>query len=331
MEERLLGGGTMNAHTCLKVLALLCALLAPATHAQQYPSRPLRVLVPLAPGGGMDAVTRVLALGLTDSLGQTVVVDNRPGAGSHVALEILADAAPDGHTLMMLSATTVIYPLLYKSRFDIVRDFTPVSQVTAQGYVLVVHPALPAKSVLEFVKHARANPGKLNYSSSGIGSPIHMTTELFQIATGTQLIHIPYKGMGAAYADLVGGRIDFSFATIISSQSHIRSGRLRALAVSPGKRAPALPETPTLAEAGVPGVVVVNWYGLIAPKGTPKAVVERVSAETVKAAQSPDMQKRLVADGSEGMGTRPAEFAAHIRAESEQWRRVIKQAGIRGL
>jgi tripartite-type tricarboxylate transporter receptor subunit TctC len=278
----------------------------------------------------MDTVTRALAQSLTDSLGQTVVVDNRPGAGSQVALEILSDAAPDGHTLMMLSATTVIYPLLYKSRFDIVRDFAPVSQVTAQGYALVVHPSLPAKSVLELVKYARANPGKLNYSSSGIGSPIHMTTELFQIATGTKMIHVPYKGMGAAYADLVGGRIDLSFATIISSQPHIRSGRLRVLAVTPAKRAPALPDTPTLAEAGVPGVVVVNWYGLIAPKGTPKAVIDRVAAETMKAVQRPELTKRLIADGSEGVGTRPAEFTAHIRTESDQWRRVIEHAGIRG-
>jgi len=231
---------------------------------------------------------------------------------------------------MMLSATTVIYPLLYKSRFDVVRDFAPVSQVTAQGYALVVHPSLPAKTALEFVKYARANPGKLNYSSSGIGSPIHMTTELFQGATGTQMTHIPYKGMGAAYADLVGGRINFSFATIISSQPHIRSGRLRALAVSPAKRAPALPDTPTLAEAGVPGVVVVNWYGLIAPKGTPKAITDRVANETIKAVRAPEMVKRLVADGSEGVGTAPAHFTAHIRAEREQWHRVIKKAGIKG-
>ena len=328
----------MNTRTCLKALALLFASLALAAHAQTtstgsgqaYPSRPLRVLVPLAAGGGMDAVTRSLALSLTDAFGQSVVVDNRPGAGSHVALEILSDAAPDGHTLMMLSATTVIYPMLYKSRFDIVRDFAPVSQVTAQGYALVVHPSLPAKSVLELVTHARANPGKLNYSSSGIGSPIHMTTELFQIASGTQMVHVPYKGLGAAYADLVGGRIDLSFATIISSQVHTRSGRLRALAVTPAKRAPALPDTPTLAEAGVPGVVVVNWYGLVAPKGTPKNITDRVAAETIKAARAPEMMKRLIADGSEAVGSTPAEFAQHIRAEHAQWSRVIKQAGIRG-
>jgi tripartite-type tricarboxylate transporter receptor subunit TctC len=321
----------MKTRFCMRALALLAALFALAAHAQtaSYPSRPVRILVPLAAGGGMDAVTRSLALSLTDAFAQTVVVDNRPGAGSNVSLEILSGAAPDGHTLMMLSATTVIYPLLFESRFNIVRDFTPVSQITAQGYVLVVHPSVPANTVPELVKYARANPGKLNYASSGIGSPIHMSTELFNVATGTKMTHIPYKGMGAAYADLVGGRINLSFATIISSQPHIKGGRLRALAVTPAKRAPAMPEVPTLTETGVK-VVVVNFYGLIAPKGTPKAVVERVAAESVKAARSPDMSKRLIADGSEAVGSSPAEFAAVIRAEHDQWSRVIKQAGIKG-
>ena len=316
-------------NTCIKVLALIFAVLTAAAHAQNFPTRPLRVIVPLAAGGGMDSVTRTVANSFTEALGQSVVVDNRPGAGSLVALEIMADAAPDGHTLMMISATTVIYPLLYKSRLDAGRDFAPVSQVTAQGYVLVVHPSLPAKSAIEFVKHAKANPDKLTYASSGIGSPIHMTTELLGIATGTKLVHVPYKGMGAAYADLVGGRISFSFATIISAQGHIKNNRLRALAVSTGKRAPAMPDTPTMAEAGVPGVVVVNWYGLIAPKATPKAVIDRVAAETARAVRAPVMMKHLVADGSEGVGSTPAEFGKHIRAESEQWRRVIKQGGIK--
>ena len=314
---------------CTKALALIAVLVAVEAHAQSYPSRPVRILVPLAAGGGMDTVTRSLALSLSDAFSQTVVVDNRPGAGSQVALEILSGATPDGHTLMMLSATTVIYPLLFGSRFDILRDFTPVSQVTAQGYVLVVHPSLPARTVPELVKYVRANPGKLNYASSGIGSPIHMSTELFQVATGTKMMHIPYKGMGAAYADLVGGRINLSFATIISSQPHIKAGRLRALAVTPAKRAPALPDIPTLTEAGLKDVVV-NFYGLIAPKGTPKAVINRASAEAVKAARSPDMMKRLVADGSEAVGGTPAEFAAVLRAEHDQWTRVIKQAGIKG-
>jgi len=319
----------MNANTCMRALALVFGLLAAASHAQTYPSRPLRVLVPLSPGGGMDTVTRSLAHSLTDALGQNVVVDNRPGAGSLVSLDILADAVPDGHTLMMISATTVIYPLLYKGRYDIARDFAPVSQVTAQGYVLVVHPSLPVKSALELITYAKANPGKLNFSSSGIGSPIHMTTELFKVATGTDMTHVPYKGMGAAYADLVGGRIQLSFATIISSQTHVKNGRLRALAVTPAKRAPALPDTPTLAEAGVPGVVVVNWYGLIAPKGTPKAAIDRIAAETAKAMHEPATMKRLVADGSEGVGSTPAAFGTHVRAESKQWREVIKKAGIK--
>jgi tripartite-type tricarboxylate transporter receptor subunit TctC len=314
----------------MAVLALVTALPALTSLAQQYPSRPVRILVPLAPGGGMDTVTRGLAPQLTEGLGQTVVVDNRPGAGSQVALEIMAGAAPDGYTLMMLSATTVVYPLLYKSRFDVVRDFAPISQVTAQGYVLVVHPSLPATTVLELVKHARANPDKLNYASSGIGSPIHMSTELFQLATGTKMIHIPYKGLGAAYVDLVGGRINLSFATIISSQVHIKAGRLRALAVTPPKRVPALPDVPTFAEAGVKGVVVVNWYGLVAPKATPRPIIDRLSAEIVKAARSPEMAKRLVAEGSEAVGTTPAEFATFIRAEHAQWSKVIKQGGIKG-
>lgn len=319
----------MNTTVFTRVLALLFVVLTTVAHAQNFPNRPMRVLVPLAAGGGMDSVTRNIAQSFSETLGQSVVVDNRPGAGSLIALETLAEATPDGHTLMMISATTVIYPLLYKSRLDPVRDFAPVSQISAQGYVLVVHPSLPAKNALEFVAHARANPDKLTYASSGIGSPIHMTTELLGIATGARMTHVPYKGMGAAYTDLIGGRISFSFATIISSQGHVKNGRLRALAVSQAKRAPAMPEIPTLAEAGVPGVVVVNWYGLIAPRATPKNVIDKVATEAARAVKAPTMMKHLVTDGSEGVGSTPAEFTAHIRAESEQWRRVIKQGGIK--
>jgi tripartite-type tricarboxylate transporter receptor subunit TctC len=298
--------------------------------AQTFPNRPVRILVPLSPGGGMDAVARGLAQKLGDSLGQTVVVDNRPGAGSAVALEILASAAPDGHTLMMSSTTPIIHPLLYKSRFDLARDFAAVSQVTAQGYVLTIHPSIPAKSVLELVQYLKANPSKLNFSSSGIGSPIHMAGELFQIATGTKMIHIPYKGMGAAYTDMVGGRIQVGFPTVISSIPHVQAGRLRPLAVTTPKRVVAMPDMPTFAEAGVKGVVVVNWYGLIAPLRTPKTVIDRIAKETHAAMHSPDVIKRLAGEGSEPVGSSPAEFAAHIRAEQEQWGRVIKQAGIRG-
>ena len=301
-----------------------------AAHAQSYPTKPVRILVPLAAGGGMDTVARGLAQKLSDAFGQTVVVDNRPGAGSQVALDIMAAAAPDGHTLMMASTTPIIHPLLYKSRYNLMRDFVPISQVTAQGYVLTIHPSIPAKTALEFAQHLKGNPSKYTYSSSGIGSPIHMTGELFQIATGTKMIHVPYKGMGAAYGDLIGGRVPVSFPTIISSTPHINAGRIRALAVTPPKRVPAMPNTPTMAEAGIPGVVVVNWYGLIAPAKTPKPVVDKISAEVAKAMQSPEMAQRLTAEGSEAVGTTPKEFEAHIKAEHELWSRVIKQAGIKG-
>jgi len=313
------------------VLFFLVAFSVSVVHAQTYPSRPIRILVPLAPGGGMDGIARGVAQSLTDSVGQTVVVDNRPGAGSQLSLQILANGAPDGHTLMMMSANTVIHPLLYpaQSRFDIVRDFTPVSQLTAQGFALVVHPSLPVKTTLEFVNYAKANPGKLNYASSGIGSPNHMTTELFQAATGTRVNHIPYTGMGAAYTDLIGGRINLSFAAVNAAQQHVNAGRLRMLAVTPGKRMPAAPDIPTLKEGGVP-VEVVNWYGLIAPKGVPRAVNEKIAAEVTKSVRSPEMTKRLVGDGSEGVGSTPAEFATHIRAEYALWSKVIKQAGIKG-
>ena len=304
--------------------ALHCA------HAQQYPTRSVRVIVPLAPGGGMDTVTRALSMRLGEVFGQTFVVDNRPGAGSQIALELTQAAAPDGHTLMMISATTVVHPQLYKSRFDIQSDFAPVAQVTAQGYVLTVHPSLPAKTALEFAQYLKANPDKVNFSSSGIGSLIHMSGELFKIATGTRMTHVPYKGMGAAYADLVGGQVQASFPTIISSLPYINSGRLRALAVTPAKRVPALPQVPTHAEAGVKGVVVVNWYGLIAPLKTPPAIINRLAAETNKAMASPEMAKSLLAEGSEAASGSAAEFAAHLKSEKEQWTRVVKVAGIKG-
>jgi tripartite-type tricarboxylate transporter receptor subunit TctC len=311
---------------------LVCGTLGslPVHAASPYPNRPVRTLVPLAAGGGMDTVTRALSVKLGEAFGQTFVVDNRPGAGSQIALDILSAAAPDGHTLMMISATTVVHPLLYASRFDIEKDFAPLTQVTAQGYVMVVHPSIPAKSVADFVQHLKTNPDKINFSSSGIGSLIHMSGELFKIATGTRMTHVPYKGMGAAYTDLVGGQVQASFPTVISSLAHINAGRLRPLAVTPGKRVPALPNVPTFAEAGVKGMVVVNWYGLIAPLKTPPAVVSRLAEETAKAMQSPDMVKSLLAEGSQAVSGTPAEFAAHLKAGKAQWSRVVKAAGIRG-
>ena len=303
---------------------------AGAAFAQQFPTRPVRVVVPLAAGGGMDAVSRALSVKLGEAFNHTFVVDNRPGAGSQIALDIMASAAPDGHTLMMVSATTVVHPLLYTSRYDIVRDFSPVSQVTSQGYVLVLHPSISSRTVGDFVQYLRANPYKVNYSSSGIGSLVHMSAELFNVATSTRMTHIPYKGMGAAYSDLLGGHVQCAFPTIISSIAHINSGKLRALAVTTGRRVVALPGVPTFSETGVKGMVVVNWYGLIAPAKTPLALVSRVASEAAKAMRAPEMIKTMSADGAEPVGSAPAEFAAHIKTEHELWARVVKAAGIKG-
>ena len=309
-------------------LVVLPAQGASTSSEPNYPTRPVRILVPLTSGGNMDMTTRGLAQKLGDAFGQTVVVDNRPGAGSQIALEILAAAAPDGHTLMMSSLTPVTHPLLYKSRFDLLRDFALVSQIVSQGYVLAVHPSVPARSVPELVQHLRANAGKLNFMSTGIGSPIHLTGELFQVATGTRMLHVPYRG--AAYQDLASGLIQVGFPTVTSVQSYIQTGRVRALAVTTPKRMAVMPDLPTFAEVGVKGMVVMNWYGLIAPGRTPQAVVERIAKQTAIAMHSPEILKRLAAESSEPVGSSPSEFAAHVRAEHEQWSRVIKQAGIRG-
>ena len=313
---------------------LLCGALAVASmqaqsaSTQAFPNRPVRILVPLTTGGNMDGITRGLAQRLTEAYGQTVLVDNRPSAGAAVSLDILSKAAPDGHTLMTASLTPVIHPMLYQSRFDLLRDFAPVSQISSQGYVMVVNNNVPAKSPSELVQHLKANPGKLSFMSTGIGSPIHLTGELFMSATGTRMLHVPYKGV--AYGDIVNGLVQVAFPTVVSISPYLQGNRVRALAVTTPKRVPVLPDLPTFAEGGVPGVVVMNWYGIVAPKRTPPELLERLSKDIHTAMHSPEMGKRLATDSSEAVGSSPAECAAHIRAEPEKWGRVIKQAGIRG-
>jgi tripartite-type tricarboxylate transporter receptor subunit TctC len=322
----------MNVTQAIHALGVATAglMLSLPAAAQKFPERPVRIIVPLAAGGSVDIIARAMAQGLSERFMQSVIVDNRPGAGSQLGLEILSAADPGGHTLMMISATSAVHPLLYPSRFDVVRDFSPVLQVTQQGYNLVVHPAVPAKTPLEFVAHLKANPGKLNYSSSGVGSLLHMSGELFKIATGTQMTHIPYKGMGAAYADLISGQVPAAFPTIVSSVPHVRAGRLRSLAVTLPTRVQALPTVPTFAEAGIKGVVVVNWYGLIAPKKTPPAVITRIAADTGKVMQEAEMKNRLLSDGSEAVTSTPSAFAERIQSDTRLWSAVIRQAGIKG-
>ena len=314
-------------------LILLCAELASVllpAQAQQYPTRPIRLIVPLAAGGAMDTIARGVGAKLTDSLGQAIVVDNRGGGGGTIGAELVAAAAPDGYTLIMMSATSVIRPLLYSARYEMFRDFAPISQVTAQPYLLTVHPSIPATTVQEFVAYAKANPGKLNYASAGQGSIIQLATELFASVTGTRMVHVPYKGIGAALPDLVAGNIQVVFASIITAQPHVRAGRLRGIAVTGPKRSKSSPEFPTIAEAGVKGYAVTNWYGLLAPGKTPRTIIDRLHKEVVLVLQQPDVMKRFAADGADPVDSTPKEFGAHIKTEIEKWARVIKETGIKG-
>jgi len=309
--------------------ALWIAFAAQST-AQSYPAKPIRLLIPTAAAGGPDTIGRAVAQKLTDTLGQTVVVDNRAGASGAIALDLGRLAAPDGYTLNIFSVSQVIRPLLFRAPYDLERDFAPITQLSAQSYVLMTTPSLPANSVSELIAHARANPGKLNFASVGQGSQIHLMTELFRAMTKIQVVHVPYKGIAAAYPDLFAGSIHFSFAGIISAQPHIKAQRVRALAVSGPVRMKALPELPTVAEAGVPGFAVTQWYGLLAPAGTPRATVDFLNKEVNRALQQPDVAGRIAAEGSEAVGSTPQQLAAQIKAERAKWAKVIKEAEIRG-
>ena len=317
----------------MKIFHLACAglmLALPAlVPAQTYPTKPIRLIVPLAASGGMDTTARGISQPLSERLGQIIVVDNRAGAGGSIGAELAARADPDGHTLLMASASFVVHPLLYRARYDPLRDFVPISQVSRQPYVLIVHPSVPAASVRELVAYAKANPGRLNYASAGNGSLIHLTTELFKSATGIDIIHVPYKGMGATYADMLAGRIQTAFPSIISVLPHLKTGKLRALGVTSRARAPALPDTPTLQEAGVPGFDVTQWYGVLAPAKTPRTLTSMLQKEIAVVLQQPEVVRRMSGEGSEPVGSTPAEFGAHIKAEIKKWGDVIRQAKIR--
>ena len=317
----------MNARILLGAVLAAPALIA---QAQSYPARPIRMIVPLAAGGAMDTIARSVGARLTGNIGQTIVVDNRGGGGWTIGAELAASAPPDGYTLIMMSATSVIRPLLYSARYDMVRDFSPVSQVSAQPYLLVVNPSISAKSVQELVAFAKANPGKLNYASAGQGSIIHLATELLRVQTGTRMVHVPYKGMGAAYPDLLAGHTQMALGSIVSAQPHVRAGRLRGIAVTSARRAASSPDIPTIAESGVKGYAVTNWYGVLAPAKTPGAIVERLHGEIAKVLRDPDVAKHFAADGAEAVSSTPKDFAAHISSESRKWAMVIKEAGIKG-
>lgn len=324
-----------NGRLRIGIAAALAAALvvaAPPGLAQAqapYPTKPVRLLVASGAGGGLDFVARLVAVPLGEDLGQTVVVDNRAGASGSIAAELSALAPPDGYTLMFLSASLVVYGIVNKTRYDLYRDFAPVSQVAAAPYILTVHPGLPVKTVKELIAYAKANPSKLNYASTGNASLAHLATEFFAHSAGVRLVHIPYKGVGAGLTDMLSGQIHMSFLSMGSVYSHVRSGKLRALAIASAQRAKMAPEIPTMTEAGVPGYVVTQWHGMVAPRGTPRPVIQRLHAEVVKAVRRPDVVSRLSLDGTEPIASSPDEFAAHLRSERDQWAKVAKVANIR--
>jgi tripartite-type tricarboxylate transporter receptor subunit TctC len=296
--------------------------------AQDYPVRPIRVVVPFSPGGAVDGPTRAVAQELSRRLGQQVVIDNRPGAGATIGSEAVAKAAPDGYTLLLASQTNAISATLYpKLSFNPIDDFAPVSLIGREPGVLVVHPSLPANSVKELVELARAQPGRIDYASSGNGSGQHLFAAQFIAQAGVRMNHVPYRGSGQATTDLIGGVVKMAVPGLAGMLPHIRAGKLRALAVTSEKRSPQLPDVPTLAEAGYPGSTAYVWLGLLAPKDTPAAIVERLNRELLGALDAPEVKGYMANASIEALGSTPAEFGAFFRTERDLWARVIKESG----
>lgn len=310
------------------LVLILVFLVTGTTQAQNYPSRPIRLILPFAAGGLVDVPGRILAQKLTESLGQPLVVENRPGAGSTIGADYVAKSRPDGYTLMITSTTHVISANLYKPLpYDALRDFAPVMKLAEGPYVLVVHPGLPAKSVRELVALAKSRPGRIDYGSSGNGSSQHLVAALFAAMTGVQLNHVPYKGSDRATQDLIGGQVSVGFLGTPGALPHLRSGRLRALAVSTAKRSAGLPDVPTMQEAGVPGYEATIWLGLFAPSGTPRDVLAKLHAEITKVLAAPEARAGVAATGLEVSFSPTDEFAAFVRAEHEKWGKVVRDTG----
>ncbi len=321
---------TIRALAGAVITAALAAIIVNDAAAQKYPEKTVRIVTPFAPGGGTDIFARVLAQRLSEVYGQQFFVDNRPGAGSTLGTEFVAKASADGYTLLMTSASFSFNPGLYpKLRYDSIKDFTRVSQVVQVPHVIVVIPSFPAKDLQGFVSLARARPGEVLYASAGAGSAMHLAGALFGIVTKTQLTHVPYKGGGATTAAVMGGEATTAFNTLETALSLIRAKRLRALAVSTRERAPALPDVPTAIEAGFKDYEVIGWFGLMAPVGTPSAIVEQLSTEVAKAMATPSIRERTTEQGATPVGSTPAQFERFVRDEVAKWSRIIQKAGIR--
>jgi len=299
------------------------------SQAQQYPTKPVRIVVPFAPGGGSDFIARFMAQRLTVGLGQQVIVENKPGAGGMLGITQGQQAPADGYTLTLIASSYTVNPSIYKFTFDPVSDITPIIQLSQGPLLIVARPSLPVKSTQELIAMAKAKPGQVNFASSGQGSVIHMATELFQSMAGIKMNHIPYKGTGPALTDTIGGQTDVFFSSTATAVPHVQSGKLRAIAVTTLKRIPALPNVPTVNESGVKGYDVVLWHGLIGPKGLPRPIVDRINAEAGKALKVKETADQLQNDGVAPAGGTPEQFAAQIKKEIGVWRKVAADAGVK--
>jgi tripartite-type tricarboxylate transporter receptor subunit TctC len=319
----------VTSRTLLSALIGLCALAGAAQAQSNYPSRPVRIVVPSPPAGGTDIIGRVLAQYFSTTMGQQFFVENRPGAGNMIGIESVARAAPDGYTLLFVPSTLALNSIMYKKvSYDPVRDFAPITLAAVAPNVLVVNPKVPAHSVAELIALAKQKPGQLTYGTPGIGTSPHMSMELFKSLAGIDLQHVPYRGTAPAMTDVISGQIAAMFSNALTAKPQIESGAIRALGVSTRKRSEAMPNLPSIAEAGVPDYEATQWYGLVAPAGTPADIVARLNAEVTQALRIQDMQDKLAGDGAEPVGTTPAEFAAHIKSELEKWAGVARAAKI---
>lgn len=315
----------------LGALGATLACMSVLAQSDLYPSRPIRIIVAYPPGGGVDIAARVIGQKLTEAFGQQAIIDNRGGAGGNIAMDLAARAQPDGYTLIMTAAgpTAINVSLYGKLSFDPIRDFAPVARVASTIYALVVHPSVEARSVKELLALAKARPGKLTFASTGIGGPPHLAGELLKTMTDVNLVHVPYKGTGPALSELIGGQVTMMFSDAIAASPHINAGKLRGLAVSSPKRFALTPNLPTVAEAGVPGYAAVGWTVLLAPAGTPRAIIRKINTEVVRVLPLPEVKEKLAGDGSEFGKNTPEELGVFIREEIAKWGKVIKASGAR--
>jgi tripartite-type tricarboxylate transporter receptor subunit TctC len=323
-------GALPRATLPMLALLLVAAFCTPALHAQDYPNKPIRMIVPYPPAGGTDIVARTVAEPLAAELGQPIIIDNRGGAAGNIGTDLAAKSAPDGYTILFTLSSHTINPKLYdKLPFDVEKDFIPISLAAYIPQILVANPSVPAHNIKELIALAKAEPGKLNFASVGTGSPGHIAGELFKLRTGTDMVHVPYKGGGPAVMDTLGGQVQLLFVSMPAALQYVKAGRLRALAVTSDKRSAAAPDIPTIAESGVPDCVVNSWYGALVPARTPPAVVAKLQAAFAKVLQMPDVKERLFAQGAEAAYSTSAEFERLIHDELKQWEFVIREAKIK--